>query len=81
MPQFYLHLRNHVDEVFDSEGVELPNLEGLKKAVIAAARDVMVGDLRNGILDFRYRIDAEDDHGAVVFTLQFQHAINIIPQD
>jgi hypothetical protein len=39
----------------------------------------MIGDLRNGLIDFRYRIDVENQHGAVVFTLPFKHAVNIIP--
>jgi hypothetical protein len=79
MTRYFLHLRDHVDEIFDVEGIDLPSLDALKKAVIEAARDVMIGDLRNGVLDFRYRIDAQDEQGAVVFSLPFQHAISIIP--
>jgi hypothetical protein len=45
-----------------------------------SARDLMIGDLRNGVIDFRYRIDAEDEHGTVVYTLPFKHALNIIPE-
>ena len=77
--RYFFHLRDHVDEVLDAEGIELPDLEALKKAVLSAARDVMIGDLRNGLIDFRYRIDVENQHGAVVFTLPFKHAVNIIP--
>jgi hypothetical protein len=79
MPRYFLHLRDHVDELMDAEGVELPDLEAVKKAVLEAARDVMIGDLRNGLLDFRYRIDAENENGAIVFTLPFKHGVNIIP--
>jgi hypothetical protein len=31
------------------------------------------------VLDFRFRIDAEDEDGAIVYTLPFKHAVNIIP--
>jgi hypothetical protein len=79
MPHFFLHLRDHVDETLDPEGLDLPDLDALKRAVLEAARDVMAGDLRNGLIDLRYRIDAENAQGAVVFSLPFQHAVNIIP--
>jgi hypothetical protein len=79
MTRYFLHLRDHIDEIFDAEGIDLPSLDALKKAVIEAARDIMTGDLRNGVLDLRYRIDAQDEQGAVIFSLPFQHAISIIP--
>jgi hypothetical protein len=39
----------------------------------------MCGDLVAGVLDFRFRIDAEDGDGVIVYTLPFKHAVNIIP--
>ena len=81
MPRYFLHLRDHVEEVVDAEGMEYADLQALKKGVIAAARDVMSGDLRAGLIDFRYRIDAVNEAGAVVFTLPFQYAVNIIPSE
>jgi hypothetical protein len=80
MPRYFMHLRNHIDEVLDPEGVEMVNLDAVKKAVLASARDVMVGDLKKGLLDLRYRIDAENMAGAIIFTLPFKHAVNIIPE-
>jgi hypothetical protein len=79
MPRFYLHLRDHVDEIIDDEGIELSGLEAVKKAVMAAARDVMSGDVRAGVLDLRYRIDAEDEQGAIAYSLPFQYAVSIVP--
>ena len=79
MSRYFLHLRDHVEEMLDPEGVELPSLEAVKKAVLEAARDVMSGDLRNGLLDLRYRIDVENDQGAIIFTLPFEHAVKVIP--
>jgi hypothetical protein len=32
------------------------------------------------VIDVRYRIDAEDEHGGIVYTLPFKHAFNIIPE-
>jgi hypothetical protein len=37
-------------------------------------------DMRDGgLIDFRFRIDAEDGDGVMVYTLPFKHAVNIIP--
>ncbi len=79
MPLYFLHLRDHVDEMLDPEGVDLPNLEAAKKAVVEAARDIMSGDVRNGVIDLRYRIDVENEKGSVVYPLPFEHAVNIVP--
>jgi len=79
MSRYFLHLRDHVEEIRDVDGLELANIDAVKAAVIAAARDVMCGDLRNGILDLRYHIDAEDAAGTLVYSLPFQHAFSIIP--
>ena len=81
MSRYFLHLRDHCDELLDPEGVELADLKGLKKAVIKACRDVMSGDVRNGLIDLRYRIDAENEAGVVIYTLAFSTAVRIIPDD
>jgi hypothetical protein len=41
----------------------------------------MAGDLRKGVLDLRYRIDAEDAQGKILYTLPFDHAVSIIPPE
>ena len=80
MPRYFMHLRNSTDELLDPEGVDLVDLESVRKNVMAAARDIMAGDLRNGVVDLRYRIDAEDEVGEVVYTLAFRHAFSTIPE-
>ncbi len=75
-----MHLRDGTDELLDPEGVELNDLESVRQKVMTAARDILAGDLRNGIVDLRYRIDAENDLGAIVYTLAFKHAFSIIPE-
>ena len=81
MSRYYLHLRDHFDELIDPEGVEFADLKELKRAVVEASRDVMCGDVRNGLIDLRYRIDAENEAGAVIYTLAFSAAVQIIPDD
>ena len=80
MARYFMHLRDGTEELLDPEGLEFPCLEALRDAVLVAARDLLTGDVRNGILDLRFRIDAEDEGGAIVYTLPFKHAVNIIPE-
>jgi hypothetical protein len=75
-----MHLRNGTDELLDSEGVDLVDLDAVRENVMAAARDILGGDLRVGVMDLRYRIDAENELGAIVYTLPFKRAFSIIPE-
>jgi hypothetical protein len=77
--RYFLHLRDHVEQLLDPDGVEYASVEALRKAVLYAARDLMTGDIREGVIDLRYRIDAEDADGNLIYSLPFQHAVNIIP--
>ena len=79
MARYFMHLRDGSDELIDAEGLQFPSLDALRSAVLATVRDLMAGDIRGGILDFRFRIDAENEHGEIVYSLPFEHALNIIP--
>ena len=79
MPRYFIHLRDGTTELLDPEGVRFDTLDALREAVLATARDLMSGDIRNGIIDLRFRIDAEDDDGDIVYSLPFEHAVSIIP--
>ena len=78
MALYFMHLRDGTDEMLDPEGKDFATLDELRTAVLFSARDLMAGDLRNGVLDFRFRIDAEDERGTVVYTLPFASALSII---
>ena len=80
MARFFMHLRDSTDELLDPEGVELADMEAVRKNAMVAARDILAGDLRNGVVDLRYRIDAENETGQIVYTLAFKHAFSIIPE-
>ena len=79
MTRYFMHLRNGIDELLDPDGKEFADVQALHKAVMFCARDLITGDVRNGIIDFRYRIDAEDKAGQIVYTLPFKVAVSIIP--
>jgi hypothetical protein len=77
--RYYMHLRDGTEQILDPEGLDYPSVDALRKAVLIAARDLMTGDIREGVLDFRFRIDAEDESGVIIYSLPFKHAVNIIP--
>ena len=79
MPLYFLHLRDGTEELLDEEGVEYATLDLMRKAVMETVRDLMKGDLDRGVLDLRFRVDAEDAAGMVIYTLPFRHAVSIIP--
>jgi hypothetical protein len=57
------------------------HLDALKKNVLLAVRDLIREDVRSGVIDLRFRIDAEDRDGAIVYALGFAKALNIVPED
>jgi hypothetical protein len=77
--RYFMNLRDGTEELLDPEGVEYDSLDTLRLAVLEAVRDLMSGDVRRGLIDLRFRIDAEDADGVIVYTLPFKHAVNIIP--
>jgi hypothetical protein len=79
MARYFLHLRDGTDETLDEEGLEFESLEAMRDAVLAAARDLIGADAHKGMIDFRFRIDAENDEGQIVYTLPFEHAVSVIP--
>ena len=81
MARYFMHLRDSTDELLDPEGREFSTLEALQHAVLFAVRDLMSGDVLNGRLDLRFRIDAHDDAGAIAYSLPFKHALKIIQED
>jgi hypothetical protein len=81
MARYYLHLRDRTEETLDSEGLELPDMEAVATAVLTAARDLLSSDLKQlGIVNLRYRIEAENRFGDVVHTLPFKDAIKIFAE-
>jgi hypothetical protein len=81
LTRYFMHLRDSIDECLDPEGKEFDDMESLRKAVIFTVRDLMAGDIREGIIDFRFRIDAEDESGEIVYSLPFKHALSIVPEE
>ena len=80
MSRYFLHLRDGHDEILDPDGIEFPTIEALRQGLLESARDLICGDVRQGQIDFRYRVDAEDEDGNVVCSQSFRDAVKIIGQ-
>jgi hypothetical protein len=75
--KFYFHLRDGVDHVLDPEGSDYADLERVKLAALAAARDLIAADAGAGLIDLRCRIEVENASGHVVHALEFEEAVTI----
>jgi hypothetical protein len=70
-----MHLRDGTEKLLGPDALEFASLEALRMAVLVSARDLLAHDAGNGILDSRFRIDAEDQDGAIVYSIQLRHAV------
>jgi hypothetical protein len=73
-----MHLRDGVDETLDPEGVVLP-ASAVAGAALLAARDCIAADVRGGRIELKYRIDVYDKEGALIYTMPFADAVEIVP--
>jgi hypothetical protein len=79
--RYYMQLRDGTEQLLDPEGIEYADLDALRKKVLIAIRDMISEDVKSGVIDLRFRIDAEDRGGAIVYTLGFAQALHIIADD
>jgi hypothetical protein len=77
MPRFFMHICNGSGFVEDLEGVELRDETTARASATAAARDVMMGDIRDGRLDLSSFIEVEDEEHKLLFTLTFADAVRV----
>jgi hypothetical protein len=77
--RFYMHLSDSTEKILDPEGLEFGTIDALRKTVLVSAGDLIKGDVDNGLINFSFRIAAEDEQGEIVRTLPFKQAVSIIP--
>ena len=81
MPRYFMQLRDGSDELLDPDGIEHSDLDALRRGVLKGVRSLLSEDVRDGVIDLRFRIDAEDHNGIIVYALSFAEALQIIPAD
>jgi hypothetical protein len=79
--RYYMQLRDGTEHLLDPEGIEYADIDALKKKVLVAVRELISEDVKGGVIDLRFRIDAEDRDGVIVYTLDFADAVNIVPDE
>ena len=72
-----MHLVDSVNVLLDPDGVELPS-DGIQQKALASARNCIAGDVREGRVDLRYRIDVHDESDQVIHSLPFADAVEIL---
>jgi hypothetical protein len=75
-----MHLRGGTEEMPDPEGRGFTTLAELRDAVLHTARDLLLRDVRDGVMELDSRIDAEHGAGSIAYTLPFRQAVNIIAE-
>jgi hypothetical protein len=53
-------------------------MDALAQKALASARDCIAGDVRDGQVDLRYRINVHDENDHVVHSLSFADAVEIL---
>lgn len=77
MPTYYFHLREAGQMLADEEGADLPDLSAAKERALAAARDIISSDVRNGAASLHSQIDVVDEDGHTVLVTPFRQAVRI----
>jgi hypothetical protein len=78
MAIYFFHLCEGEDRVVDEEGRELPDMQAALAAAVAAARDIMAGDVRIGILPLNISIEIVESETRACAEVQFEDAVQII---
>jgi hypothetical protein len=79
VPRFFFHLHNDLD-CADEEGVELPNLEAARAHAVRQVRVTFAETAKDiGRVVLHHRIDIEDAGGAVLATVHFGDAVQVLP--
>ena len=77
MPLFFFHLRDGTDIVLDPEGRELDR-DSIPQAALKEARSIIAHDAQSGRIKLNQRIDVEDEFRAVLHSLNFVDAVEIV---
>lgn len=78
MARYFFHLRDHTDQVLDPEGLEFASVDAYQAAALHFARDTLSHEMKDGVLDLRFRIDVEDERGALMHSLPLGDAFQVI---
>lgn len=77
MTRLFFHLHECGTIIEDEEGLIVEDLNVAHKKAVAAARDVMCGELARGHLCLSCRVDVVSEDGGTVLSVPFRDAVRI----
>jgi hypothetical protein len=75
--RYYMHISDETGFLEDEEGRDLPDEESARAEAVAAARELMASDLRDGYLDLTSFIEVEDEGHKLLFTIAFGDVVKV----
>ena len=78
MPRYFFDLHDDLT-AFDEEGRLRPDLESAKATALIEAREIIQANVRDfGKFDVSHRIEVRDETGAIVHTIHFDDAVEVL---
>jgi hypothetical protein len=77
VPRFYFDLCNGNGFTEDEEGQDLPDVGAARAQAISGARDIMAGEVKQGMLDLSSFIEVKGERRERIFTLGFDEALEL----
>ena len=77
MPLFFFHLYNSTGLTPDEDGRELESLSEARECAIRDIRSVLCGDVEQGFIDMRGRIEIAGERDEALMTVAFAEAVDV----
>lgn len=79
MPHLRLNLYNATGDAPDDEGADFKDMDDARFQAIAGIRSVLSAEVLDGEINMQGRLEIVDDSGALLDTITFVDALNVIP--
>ncbi len=77
MPHYYFHMRSPNDYVRDLEGMDLANLDEVRKEAAESAKDILSNAIRANREVDHQEYEVMDEEGEIVLTFLLRDAISV----
>ena len=77
MARFFFHFRDDREFVEDLEGQDVADLATAHERGVAALREILAGDVANGLLNMSSAIDIENEHHAAVASIECSEVLKV----
>lgn len=81
MARYFFHERSVGGYHIDEHGIDLPDLEAVRREAIAGARSMIAAAALTGRLSLEVVFEVIDEQGTLVLTLPFSSAVQIDAYD